>query len=130
MCKDGEYLKKSYPIMIKEGTRLHGLYGNQALINSFHHQAIKDVAPSFEVSAWAKDGVIEAIEKQREKFVVGVQWHPEMMAKKHTSMLNLFKLFIEHVQQSAIKKSAFNVQIYCVTNMKKAVHNGLPFCID
>ncbi|MDG0032077.1 gamma-glutamyl-gamma-aminobutyrate hydrolase family protein [Priestia sp. Y58] len=94
----------SHSIMIKDGTRLHDLYGNQALINSFHHQAIKDVAPGFEVSAWAKDGVIEAIEKQGNQFVVGVQWHPEMMAKEHTSMLNLFKLFMEHVQQSAVKK--------------------------
>ncbi|MGE7714784.1 gamma-glutamyl-gamma-aminobutyrate hydrolase family protein [Priestia megaterium] len=94
----------SHSIMIKDRTRLHDLYGNQALINSFHHQAIKDVAPGFEVSAWAKDGVIEAIEKQGEQFVVGVQWHPEMMAKEHTSMLKLFKLFMEHVQQTATKK--------------------------
>jgi putative glutamine amidotransferase len=94
----------SHSIIIKEGTHLHSLYDNQALINSFHHQAIKDVASGFEVSSWAKDGVIEAIKKQGEQFVVGVQWHPEMMAKEHTSMLNLFKLFMEHVQQSTKKK--------------------------
>jgi putative glutamine amidotransferase len=95
----------SHSITVKEGTHLHSLYGSGILINSFHHQAIKDVAPGFDVSAWAKDGVIEAVEKQGNQFVVGVQWHPEMMAKEHASMLNLFRLFMEKVQQSVKEKN-------------------------
>jgi putative glutamine amidotransferase len=46
-------------------------------VNSRHHQAVKDVAPGFKVSATAPDGVIEAIEDPRARFCVGVQWHPE-----------------------------------------------------
>ncbi|UNL83276.1 gamma-glutamyl-gamma-aminobutyrate hydrolase family protein [Priestia koreensis] len=90
----------SHSITILEESHLHTLFGSETLINSFHHQAIKDVAPGFIASAWAKDGVIEAIEKQGESFVVGVQWHPEMMAKEHESMLHLFKLFMNHVEQA------------------------------
>jgi putative glutamine amidotransferase len=46
-------------------------------VNSRHHQAVKDVAKGFRVSATAPDGVIEAIEDPTALFCLGVQWHPE-----------------------------------------------------
>ena len=46
-------------------------------VNSRHHQAVKQVAPGFQVSATAPDGVIEAIEDPSAGFCLGVQWHPE-----------------------------------------------------
>jgi putative glutamine amidotransferase len=46
-------------------------------VNSRHHQAVKDLAPGFRVSATAPDGVIEAIEDPERRFCLGVQWHPE-----------------------------------------------------
>jgi putative glutamine amidotransferase len=46
-------------------------------VNSRHHQAVKDVAKGFRVSATAPDGVIEAIEDPGSRFCLGVQWHPE-----------------------------------------------------
>jgi putative glutamine amidotransferase len=46
-------------------------------VNSRHHQAVKDVARGFRVSATAPDGVIEAIEDPAARFCLGVQWHPE-----------------------------------------------------
>jgi putative glutamine amidotransferase len=45
--------------------------------NSRHHQAVKQVAEGFRVSATAPDGVIEAIEEPAARFCLGVQWHPE-----------------------------------------------------
>jgi putative glutamine amidotransferase len=46
-------------------------------VNSRHHQAVKQLAPGFQVSATAPDGVIEAIEAADAHFCLGVQWHPE-----------------------------------------------------
>ena len=46
-------------------------------VNSRHHQAVKQVATGFEVSATAPDGVVEAIEDPAASFCLGVQWHPE-----------------------------------------------------
>ncbi|HMD35223.1 MAG TPA: gamma-glutamyl-gamma-aminobutyrate hydrolase family protein [Vicinamibacterales bacterium] len=46
-------------------------------VNSRHHQAVKDVAKGFKVTATAPDGVIEAIEDPSARFCLGVQWHPE-----------------------------------------------------
>ena len=47
------------------------------LVNSRHHQAVDRLAEGFDVGATAPDGVIEAIEKPRLRFCIGVQWHPE-----------------------------------------------------
>jgi putative glutamine amidotransferase len=46
-------------------------------VNTFHHQALRDVAPGLRVTGRAPDGVIEAVEATRANFVVGVQCHPE-----------------------------------------------------
>jgi putative glutamine amidotransferase len=46
-------------------------------VNSRHHQAVKQLAEGFQVSATAPDGVIEAIESPGARFCLGVQWHPE-----------------------------------------------------
>jgi putative glutamine amidotransferase len=46
-------------------------------VNSRHHQAVKTLAPGFQVSATAPDGVVEAIEDPAARFCLGVQWHPE-----------------------------------------------------
>jgi len=46
-------------------------------VNSFHHQAVKQLAPGFIATALSPDGVIEAIELDSGGFVMGVQWHPE-----------------------------------------------------
>jgi putative glutamine amidotransferase len=46
-------------------------------VNSRHHQAVKNVAAGFKISATAPDGVVEAIEDPAARFCLGVQWHPE-----------------------------------------------------
>src|SRR5690606_19879509 len=49
-------------------------------VNSLHHQAVAELAPGFQVSARARDGVIEAVEAADGSPIVGVQWHPEAMS--------------------------------------------------
>lgn len=51
----------------------------EVLVNSFHHQAIKDLAPSAVVTARATDGTIEAVDFYPEHNAMGVQWHPEAL---------------------------------------------------
>ena len=46
-------------------------------VNSRHHQAVRQIAPGFIVSATAPDGVIEGLEDPKARFCLGVQWHPE-----------------------------------------------------
>ncbi len=86
----------THKVTVKGGTFLaRALQAREVRVNSFHHQAVNRVAPGFRLSATAPDGVIEAIESENHKYVVGVQWHPEGMWEKDTQMLKLFKSFIQ-----------------------------------
>ncbi len=83
----------SHPVYFKENTRLARIFGEEALVNSAHHQAIKELGAGLIVSGVSPDGLIEAVEKE-EGFVVGVQWHPERLL--HIPAMNqIFKDFIE-----------------------------------
>jgi len=69
-------------------------------VNSHHHQAIGKVGKNLKSTAWAKDGVIECIEDTRsDRFVIGVQWHPELSWRTDSLSKNIFESFI-----SACKK--------------------------
>lgn len=86
----------THTVSIKANTKLSQIFKcDSMLVNSFHHQVVKDVAPHFVVSAQASDGVVEAIEHENYRFVVGVQWHPEMLHKSVAKMNLLFKALIE-----------------------------------
>lgn len=68
----------AHDVAIEPGTCLSVLLGSPTIaVNSRHHQAVKDAAPGFVVSAMSPDGVVEAIERKDAAFCVGVQWHPE-----------------------------------------------------
>jgi len=88
----GDYA--GHNVVLKNGSRLAGLWGNTVMTNSFHHQAINKVGPGLRITARAKDGVVEAIEHETAAFGVGVQWHPELMITKYPAMLNLFTAFV------------------------------------
>lgn len=91
----------SHTVNIKKDTVLYEIFGSKTITNSFHHQAVKDAARGFTVSALSCDGIVEAIEKTEPNFILGVQWHPEGMAKDDSKMHELFKRFIEEVKKSA-----------------------------
>lgn len=63
-------------------------------VNSFHHQAVEKPGDGLQVVALSRDGVIEAVEGTRWKWVVGVQWHPEYMFSTDEKQMRLFKSFV------------------------------------
>lgn len=78
----------THTIKIEKNSFLYKIYkSNKITVNSYHHQAIKDLAPNFSVSAISSDGYIEGIENGN---IIGVQWHPEIMKD-----LNFFEKFID-----------------------------------
>ena len=84
----------SHTVRFQPVSRLGALLGTELGVNSFHHQAVDRVAEGFVPVASAPDGVIEAIEPAKwERFVLGVQWHPEMMALQRPEQLALLKAF-------------------------------------
>jgi putative glutamine amidotransferase len=84
----------THPISIKEGTILRSLSPNSmVMVNSTHHQAIENLGKGLVASAYAPDGIIEAVESKDYKFLVGVQWHSEYLNSELDK--NLFKRLIE-----------------------------------
>jgi putative glutamine amidotransferase len=82
-------------VTIEKETKLHAIVGTDRLaVNSFHHQAAKTVGPQFSVTATADDGTIEGIEMKGDRFVLGVQWHPELMHDTDAAAAALFEAFV------------------------------------
>ncbi len=70
----------AHEVSVEEGSLLHRICGTRALpANSTHHQAVAKVGRALAVSGRTKDGVVEAIELPGARFVLGVQWHPELL---------------------------------------------------
>lgn len=77
---------------------------NELLVNSFHHQAVRAVAPGFESWAEAADGVNEAM-GHPENALFSVQWHPEAMEETDPKMRALFRYHVENARLFARAKA-------------------------
>lgn len=77
-------------IKTEKNTFINSVLGDEAFVNSLHHQVIKSLGNNLKVTASSSDGVIEAIEKTDSSFVIGVQWHPEILAKDNQKMQTIF----------------------------------------
>ena len=85
----------SHTVWMNEGTKMHAVFGKEKIgVNSFHHQAVKELGEGFVISAVSTDGVTEAIEMKGERFVTAIQWHPEMMYDSKEQQ-EIFKIFVE-----------------------------------
>ncbi len=83
-----------HTVRLEAGTALEKIFGTEELLtNSYHHQAIKDLAPGFIISARATDGIIEGIENEAGS-VIAVQWHPECMEERHPVFRRFFTALI------------------------------------
>lgn len=83
-------------IDIEKGSKLFDIFNeDKIMVNSFHHQSIKNVSHEFRITARSYDGIIEAIEAKNKKFVIGVQWHPEALVMNYQEFIKLFKEFVD-----------------------------------
>ncbi|MDX1420300.1 MAG: gamma-glutamyl-gamma-aminobutyrate hydrolase family protein [Rubricoccaceae bacterium] len=86
----------AHEVRVTPGTHLHACVGAATTpVNSMHHQGIKALGDGLTPSAYASDGLIEALEAPEGRFEVGVQWHPEMLIEQDPGMHRLFDSFIE-----------------------------------
>ncbi len=86
--------QRTHLIHIQEGTMFHSLIGCTSLaVNSYHHQAVKNIANGLRVTAWSEDGIVEAFEGENFP-VLGVQFHPENLAQGCSCFLKLFQKLI------------------------------------
>ena len=112
----------SHQVSITDGSILAKLFGTELAVNSFHHQACKTAAPCLTVTAMSTDGVIEAVESNEFKSILGVQWHPETyILRNSTEMLPIFEWLIsesaEFKQAKKLHTKIITLDSHCDTPM-------------
>ncbi|PKO99073.1 MAG: hypothetical protein CVU13_08085 [Bacteroidetes bacterium HGW-Bacteroidetes-8] len=92
----------THTINIEKGSLLNKQIGlEKVAVNSYHHQAVKDVAPGYKVTARSVDGIVEAMEKIGSTKVFSVQFHPEGFT---ASNIDTFLGIFQHLVKEAGKK--------------------------
>ena len=96
----------SHDVILVRGSRLHDIFGSQRFeVNSTHHQAVKDLGQNLRIVARSTDGVVEATETTNDnRFLIGVQWHPERMLADDARQAKLFTAFVRAAKLSSVGK--------------------------
>jgi putative glutamine amidotransferase len=68
-----------HPVRFAVGSRCYELLGGETVVNSYHHQGVKDAGRLVPTGWCTTDDLIESVEHPDHPFAVGVQWHPEDM---------------------------------------------------
>lgn len=79
---------------------------DRAPVNSHHHQALETLGRELVATAWASDGIVEAIEDPRgDRFALGVQWHPELGWERDEFARSLFERFVQEAATFAERRT-------------------------
>ena len=86
----------THSVSVVEGSLMHQILGEKEIqVNTFHHQAIKKLAPSLKIVGWANDSVPEMIEAYPNRQIIGTQFHPEIFTANGDKLLGkLFQFLI------------------------------------
>ena len=96
----------SHEVYIEKDSPLFELFKKEKIrANSFHHQAIKELAPSLIAGAYADDGIIEAVYSSEHEYVRGYQWHPERLYDKDADNEKIFEDFVAACGKDGLDES-------------------------
>ena len=103
--------RPSHSVKVGAGNKLNEILKTEdLLVNSHHHQAIEMLGADLVETAWSPDGVIEAFEDPRpDRFVVAVQWHPELGWQSDRFSQRLFNSFVAHARETVENLSTARV---------------------
>jgi putative glutamine amidotransferase len=92
--------RHSHSVRLLEGSLMEQLAeSGSAPVNSHHHQALETLGRELVATAWASDGLVEAVEDPRsDRFVIGVQWHPELGWARDDFARALFERFVSEAR--------------------------------
>jgi putative glutamine amidotransferase len=85
----------SHKVIFEPKSQLAAIFGQtEILVNSGHHQGVKELAPFLTVAGRSEDGIVEAVEMMDTPGVIGVQWHPEALIGGGPVYLSLFQALV------------------------------------
>lgn len=94
------YNRGVHTVDILKDTPLFKIIGVDKLsVNSYHHQAIKDLALNVVANAISEDGLVEAITLPNKKFVMAVQWHPEFLWEDSKENNDIIRAFVKAIDE-------------------------------
>ena len=93
-------------VTIEPGSRLSRIFGaTEVEVNSWHHQAVRKIGDGLRIVAKSPDGIVEATETtDPDRFLIGVQWHPEKLMPDNTTQAKLLEAFVEAAAEQKKKK--------------------------
>ena len=96
------YEEPVHEVEVLSGTPLAAAIGEGAYaVNSYHHQAVRELAPGLEAMAKASDGIVEAVWRPQSRFLWAVQWHPEFSHVVDEKSRKIFSAFAEAAGEAA-----------------------------
>lgn len=84
--------------VIKDSPLYHSLKTDKLSVNSYHHQAVKEMAPGLVTMAVSPDGIVEALYKPDQHFLWAVQWHPEFSFRSDDYSQKIFNAFVTSME--------------------------------
>ncbi|MCQ2561217.1 MAG: gamma-glutamyl-gamma-aminobutyrate hydrolase family protein [Clostridia bacterium] len=92
----------AHAVYFEEGSKIREIIGKEKMIvNSYHHQNIKDLAPGLKLTGVSHDKELglpydmpEVIEKEGDRWIMGVQWHPEFLPQIDEHQ-KVYRAFVE-----------------------------------
>ncbi|MGE3172006.1 MAG: gamma-glutamyl-gamma-aminobutyrate hydrolase family protein [Planctomycetota bacterium] len=94
-----------HPVAVAADSRLARALGTTApTVASWHHQAVHRIAAGFRATAHAPDGLVEAIERDGDGFLLAVQWHPELTAAADPAQQRLFDALVAAARSRASRR--------------------------
>lgn len=92
------YDRAAHSVNIVKGGALGRILEKEKIgVNSYHHQAVKNLAPALKAVAISEDGIIEAVEMPLKRFILGVQWHPEFSYLTDENNRKIVRAFVEAI---------------------------------
>ncbi len=99
-CQRPPYDEPIHDVLVIKDSPLFRLLGTERLpVNSYHHQAVKKLAPGLIIMALSPDGLIEAVHMPAKHFLWAVQWHPEYSWRTDSASRKLFSVFIRSMER-------------------------------
>ena len=86
-----------HTIEIVKDSIMYEIFNKERIqVNSQHHQSVRDLGKNLRINSYSLDGIIEGIESTDDRFILGVQFHPEALIDQHDEFLNIFRYFISY----------------------------------
>ncbi len=97
----------THQVTVEPGSRLSRIFGQTEFeVNSLHHQAVREVGKRLRIAARCPDGIVEATEStDPDRFLIGVQWHPEKLLPGNQLQAKLLKAFVEAAAETRAGRS-------------------------